>query len=74
MSILKQGRLFISRSFDTENGEGCVFVSEVIKESNRKKEKRHRDKRGVHFVEAIIEKKSEKKLFLSSTWCMEHNK
>lgn len=40
MSILKQGRLFISQSFDTENGEGCVFVSEVIKESNRKKEKK----------------------------------
>jgi len=61
MSILKQGRLFISRSFDTKNGEGCsVFVSEVIKESNRKK--RHRDKRGVHFVEAIIEKKRAKKI------------
>lgn len=40
MSILKQGRLFISRSFDTKNGGGCVFVSEVIKESNRKKKKK----------------------------------
>lgn len=46
--------------------EGSVFVSEVIKERNtqKKKKKRHRDKRGVHFVEEIIEKKEENRFSL----------